>query len=124
MYSKNREQGLTFISWLVILLVVGFAISIGLKVGPVYLEHFAVKKSLESLKEEPLISRKSVADIRKMLMARLDMNSIYHLGKENVLIGRAGGVTSVTIKYEERREVVGNLSLIMTFNDSIELISN
>lgn len=124
MYSKKREQGLTFISWLVVLLVVGFAISIGLKITPVYLEHYAVKKSLESMKDEPLISRKPVTEIRKMLLARLDMNSIRHLGKDEILIGRTGGVTTLTIKYEERREVVGNLSLIMTFDDSIELISN
>lgn len=124
MYSKKREQGLTFISWLVILVIAGFAISIGLKITPVYLEHYAVKQSLESLKNEPLIGRKPVTEIRKIIMARLGMNNVRHLGKDNVLISRAGGVTSVSIKYEERREVVGNLSLVMTFDDSIELISN
>jgi len=124
MYSKKREQGLTFISWLVILVIAGFAISIGLKITPVYLEHYSVKQSLESLKNEPLIGRKQVTEIRKMLMARLRMNNVRHLGKDNVLISRAGGVTSISIKYEERREVVGNLSLVMTFDDSIELISN
>ena len=124
MYSKKKEQGLTFISWLIILIVVGFAISIGLKIGPVYLDHFAVRKTLESIKQEPLISRKPVSKIRKMLMARLDMNSIRYLGKDNILIKRVGGVTTITIKYEERRGVAGNLSLVMTFDDSIELISN
>ena len=124
MYSKKRQQGLTFISWMVVLLVVGFGITIGLKITPVYLEHFSIKKSLDSLKDEPLLSRKPVTEIRKILMARLDMNSIYHLGKDQVFITRAGGVTTVTVKYEERREVVGNLSLVMTFDDSIELISN
>jgi hypothetical protein len=124
MYSKKREQGLTFISWLVVLFVAGFAIMIGLKIIPVYLDHYAVKSSLESIKNEPLISRKPVTEIRKMLLARLDINSIRFLGKDNILINRSGGVTKVTIKYEERREVVGNLSMIMTFDDSIELISN
>jgi hypothetical protein len=124
MLTRKRQQGLTFISWLVILVVVGFFVLIALKVTPVYMEHFSVKAALESLKNEPLISRKPVSEIRKMLNRRLDMNSIYSLTKDQILIDRRGGVTTVRIKYEERRNIVGNMSLVMSFDDSIELISN
>ena len=124
MLTKKRQQGLTFISWLVILVVIGFFVLIGLKVTPVYMEHFSVKAALESLKNEPLISRKPVSDIRKMLNRRLDMNSIYSLTKDQILIDRRGGVTTVRIKYEERRNIAGNMSLVMSFDDSIELVSN
>lgn len=124
MHSREKQQGLTFISWLVILIVAGFMVMIALKIIPVYLEHFAVKQSLESLKNEPFVSRKPMTEIRKLLLRRLDMNSINSLGKDEIAIGRTGGITKVTIKYEERRDVIGNLSLVMTFEDSIELISN
>ena len=124
MLTRKRQQGLTFISWLVILVVVGFFVLIALKVTPVYMEHFSVKAALESLKNEPLISRKPVSEIRKMLNRRLDMNSIYSLTKDQILIDRRGGVTTVRIKYEERRNIVANMSLVMSFDDSIELISN
>jgi hypothetical protein len=112
------------ISWLLILIVVGFMVMIGIRITPIYLEHFAVITSLESLKKEPLISRKPVAEIRKLLFRRLDINSIRHLTKDNVTFKRSGGVTIINIKYEERRPVMGNLSLVVTFDDSIELISN
>jgi hypothetical protein len=121
---QKKQQGLTFISWLVILVVAGFFVMVGIKTTPVYLEHFAVKKSLESLKNEPLISRKPLSEIRRMLMRRLDMNSIRHLGKDQIHFTRSGGVTKITISYEERKPIVGNLSLVMTFEDSIELIAN
>lgn len=124
MHSRKRQQGLTFISWLVILIVLGFLVMIGLKITPVYLEHFAVKSSLESLKSEPLISRKPITEIRKMLSRRLNINEIRGLSKDNIIIRRTGGITTVTIKYEKRRNIIGNLSLIMSFDDSIELISN
>jgi hypothetical protein len=124
MQSRNKQQGLTFISWLVILAMAGLLVLVGIKITPVYLEHFAVKKTLESLKQEPLVSRKSLREIRTMLMRRLDMNSVYDMTKDEIIIKRAGGVTKITIAYEERRNVVGNLSLVMTFEDSIELISN
>jgi hypothetical protein len=124
MYSKKRQQGLTFISWMVVLIVLGFFVMIALKITPVYLDHYAVKQSLESLKNEPLIGRKNLIDIRKLITNRLGINNVRSLGKDQISITRSGGVTTVTIKYEERREVVGNLSLVMTFDDSIELISN
>lgn len=124
MQIRKRQQGLTFISWLVILVVLGFFVMIALKVTPVYMEHYAIKAALQGLKNEPLISRKPVTEIRKMLMRRLDLNSINYLTKDQVLIGRKGGITTVQIKYEERRKVVGNLSLVMSFDDSVELISN
>jgi hypothetical protein len=124
MQTRNGQQGLTFISWVVILAMLGMVVLVGLKITPVYLEHFAIRKTLESLKDEPLISRKPVTEIRKMLMRRMDINSVYDLNKDEVKIKRAGGVTTITIQYEERRPVVGNLSLVMTFEDTIELISN
>ena len=124
MYDKKRQQGLTFISWLVILIVAGFFVMVALKITPVYLDHFAVRQSLESLKNEPFIGRKTLVDIRKMLMSRLDINNVRHIKKDEVKIARAGGVTTIAINYEERRPLVGNLSLVMTFDDSIELISN
>ena len=124
MQIRKRQQGLTFISWLVILVVLGFFVMIALKVTPVYMEHYAIKAALQGLKNEPLISRKPVTEIRKMLMRRLDLNSINYLTKDQILIGRKGGITTVQIKYEERRKVAGNLSLVISFDDSVELISN
>jgi hypothetical protein len=79
---------------------------------------------MESLRAEPLISRKTVTEIRKMLMRRLDMNNIQYLGKEEIKISRASGVTTITISYEKRKPIVGNISLVMTFDDSVELIAN
>ncbi len=124
MQSRNRQQGLTLISWLVVLVVAGFMVMVGLKITPVYLEHFSVKKSLESLKQEPLVSRKPVTEIRKLLTRRLEINNIRHLGKDDISIVRTGGVTRIIISYEERRPIIANISLVMTFKDTVELIAN
>ena len=124
MQSRNKQQGLTFISLLVILVMVGIFVLVGIKITPVYMDHYAIKTTLESLESEPLISRKPLRDIRTILMRRLDMNNIYGLRKDEITIKRSGGVTRITVAYEERRNIIGNLSLVMTFDDSVELISN
>jgi hypothetical protein len=124
MQNRCKQNGMTFISLLVLLVVLGFFVMVGLKVTPVYLDHFAINKSLDSLKEEPLIGRKSVTEIRKMLFRRFEINNIRHIQKDHVKISRSRGVTNVSVKYEENRHLLGNMSLLMTFDNSIELFSN
>ena len=124
MYNREKQQGMTFISWLVLLVVLGFMVMVVLKITPVYLDHFAIQKSLESMQTEPLIGRKRVTEIRKMLLRRLDMNNIRYIGKDNLTIARSGGITKISIKYEKEKELVGNMSLLMKFDDTIELVAN
>lgn len=120
----KRQGGLTMISWLVVLTVIGFFIMVGLRIVPVYLEYYSVKNVLQSLYEEPFISRKPVGEIRSMLIRRLDMNNIKGVEGDQVKIRRSGGVTTIELNYEQRRPVVGNMDVIMTFNESMELVAN
>jgi hypothetical protein len=52
------------------------------------------------------------------------MNNIRHIQKDDVKITRSGGITNISIKYEEQKKLLGNMSLLMSFDDSVELISN
>ncbi|MDJ0806673.1 MAG: DUF4845 domain-containing protein [Gammaproteobacteria bacterium] len=120
----KRQHGLTMISWLVVLTVIGFFIMVGLRVVPVYLEHHSVKNVLESLNHEPFISRKPVSEIRNMLFRRFDINNINGLDREQVRIRRSGGITTIEINYEKRRPIAGNVEVLMTFNERLELVAN
>jgi hypothetical protein len=124
MYFVKKQQGLTFISWLVILSIAGFLLLIGIKITPVYLENYAVKSILETIKNDPLAARKSVRELRENILSRLDINHIRYVNKEHITIKRKKGLTRVQITYEERRHVIYNVFLVMTFDDFVELKSN
>ncbi|MCU7892972.1 MAG: DUF4845 domain-containing protein [Candidatus Thiodiazotropha sp. (ex Ustalcina ferruginea)] len=124
MRTLQKQRGLTFISWLIILIVAGFLIMVGIKITPVYLDHFSVKTIMESVKNEPFSARKSVRELRSMIFKRLDINSIRHVTRDHVHIKRAGGITTINVAYEERRPVVYNISLVMTFDETVELTAN
>lgn len=124
MYAMKHEHGMTMISWLLVLTVSGFLVMVGLKVVPIYMEHYSVRQVMQSMKQEPFISRKPVSEIRKMILRRFDMNSIRSLNRDHIKIYRSGGVTKIDVNYEERRAIVGNLDVIVTFSESIELIAN
>ena len=124
MKSMARQHGITMISWLVILMVVGFFIMLGLRLAPIYMQNYTVKNIMTDLQQEPLISRKPVSEIRNMLQRRFDINGIDTLDRENIKINRSGGVTSVEVTYETRQHIAGNVDVVVTFNESINLIAN
>ncbi|MEW8507053.1 MAG: DUF4845 domain-containing protein [Candidatus Thiodiazotropha sp.] len=124
MQSLKKQKGLTSISWLVILIMVGFLVYVGIKITPVYIDHYAVKSTLDSLKNEPGSSRKTKKEIRETITKRLYVNNIRHVNRDHIKIQRSGKVTTINVAYEEIRHIVYNISLIMTFEESVELTPN
>jgi hypothetical protein len=119
-----RQRGITMISWLVILMVIGFFIMLGLRLAPIYMQNYTVKNIMTDLQQEPLISRKPVGEIRQMLQRRFDINGIDTLDRDNIKISRSGGETTVEVSYETRQHIAGNVDVVVTFNESLKLIAN
>jgi len=116
----NRQNGMTLISFLAVFVVAGFLVLLTLKLVPVYLDHMKVKSSLEGLKTEAGLADKPAQEIRKMLQKRWDINSIQDLSAdESVFIEKKNGVVKIQIAYEVEKPVMGNMSALMKFEDSI-----
>ena len=124
MKTQYRQRGMTGAGWLLVLFLIGFFSLLTLKLAPVYLDNYKVRTVLASLEEEPLITKKSVADIRKMIKRRMKVNGFYDFDKDSIVITRDGGVTTVEIAYEVQENIVGNIDLLVFFSDSVELVSN
>jgi len=120
----NKQQGMTGMGWLTILFLIGFFALLTFKLAPVYLENYSVKSILQSFEEEPLITTKSKADIRRMFMSRLITNGIRDIKKENIKIDKKPGVLKIGYDYFVRKPMVGNVDVILTFSKEIELVSN
>jgi hypothetical protein len=124
MQSIKNQRGLSFISWLLILIVAGFLVMVGIKIAPVYIEHFAVKAALESVKNEPFAVRKSKGELRNMVLTRLDINNIQHVTKQHIKVKRTNEGKSINIAYEVRRHIAYNAAIVMSFDETVEITSN
>jgi hypothetical protein len=94
--SPKRQQGLTFISLVFILGLIAFFVLLGLKIGPIYLDHSKVVSALAEIEKTSHIEDQSVAQIRDSL-------------------------SKVAIEYEVVKKIAGNLSVLVEFNDVIEV---
>ncbi|MES9924224.1 MAG: DUF4845 domain-containing protein [Candidatus Thiodiazotropha endolucinida] len=124
MQSLQKQKGLTGISILVILIVAGFLVYVGIKIAPVYIDHYAIISTLESVKNDPLSARKSKREIRDTITKRLYVNNIRHVNRDHIKIQRSGKNTTINVKYAERRHIAHNISLIMDFEETVELSAN
>ncbi|MCC6302578.1 MAG: DUF4845 domain-containing protein [Gammaproteobacteria bacterium] len=116
----KKQEGLTFLSLLIVLAVIGFFAYIGIKLTPVYLEHFSVTSSLQSLAEEESQGL-AVGELRSRLLKRLEINNVSHVGENDIDIRSDSGSKTVTIQYEVQEPFYGNVSLLISFEDSVTL---
>jgi Tfp pilus assembly major pilin PilA len=117
---KKPQRGMTTISLAVLVMVIVFFATLGIKLFPVYLEHFNVVQSLKSLKEEERTGL-AVGEIISLLDKRFQINDVTSVKRENVKVARQGDKRSVTVAYEVRRPVIANIDLVVSFSDSIEM---
>lgn len=120
MRSMKHQQGVTGLGWLIILGLIAFFVSIGLKLFPIYVEYFNVKSSLASLEKTSGVSRMSKLEVRSLLMKKLNINDIKNVKKKNIKVNKRSGAVIVNIDYTVTTPLVGPLSLIAEFNESIE----
>ena len=115
--AKN-QAGITFIGLILALIPVGLIVYVVLKAAPVYIEAFSVGDAINSLKKDPETKEKSREEIYSMIRKRLDVNNITSIEKENIKIQKTVNDVTVTIDYEVRVPLFGNVTLAFSFHKS------
>ncbi|MGD2118842.1 MAG: DUF4845 domain-containing protein [Chromatiales bacterium] len=121
MQQGKRQDGLTFISWLIIFAVGGFFVLLGLKLVPIYLENQSVKSVVESLNNDPLVRKADTRGVYTLINKRLKINSIYDFPKENIKIKKTRNQLIVDITYDKIEPIVGNISVMVSFSEQLNV---
>lgn len=118
--SPKRQQGLTLISLVFLLGLIGFFVLLTLKIVPIYLDHGKVVSALEALKASPDLETKSEFEIRDSLNKRFNINYVYDVKQDDIKVIKHGNYVKVDIEYETVVKLAGNLSVLAEFHDTIE----
>jgi len=117
----HRQQGMTLISLVFLMCGIGFVAMLVLKVGPIYLEHSKVTASLAAVEESVDVLNKSDSEIREMVRKRFDLNYVTNVTARDLVITKSGGYLKVQLQYEVVENIMGNLSVLVEFDDVIEV---
>jgi hypothetical protein len=124
MNGPARQQGLTFISFVVLAAIAGFFLLLLMKLGPIYLENYSVKTVLKNIQSEPFIANQPANKIRKQIESRLYINEVRRLSSKDIKMTRKGQKVIVNIDYKVTEHILGNVEAVVTFAESVELTPN
>ena len=119
---KRNQSGLTLIGFVIVLAVVGVFAYCGMKLFPMYSEFYSVKQALKGLAAEPGIANTDPAKVKDLLFRRLYVSYAENVKPNNVKVTRDGQGYVVTVQYEVRRELIGNLDVVGKFEASEDLL--
>jgi hypothetical protein len=119
-HQPAYQTGMTFIGFILMLMLIGFFALLVLKIGPIYLEHFKIMTSLNSLKKDPAFGEKTKQDILSTLDKRWNIDMVDDVTTKDVVVTKQGDYVKVQLAYEVIEPIMGNVSVLVTFDDSVE----
>lgn len=121
MQLKNKQKGLTGVSIMVILVAIAFGALIFLKIMPIYFDSFKVGDVVSGLKAERSFGDKTNNEITTMILKRLDVNMVSDVTKEHIFIEKTKNDVFIDVEYEVRKQMFGNLDIVVSFKKSVEV---
>ena len=118
---KRTQRGMTLVGFIIVLAVVGVFAYIAMKLVPMYSEYYAVKQALKGLQQEPGIANRDPAKIQDLFFRRLYISYAENVKPGNVKIERIDGGWDMSVDYEVRKPMMGNLDVVGKFATSTKL---
>ena len=111
---------MSLIGLLLFMSFLGFIAYVGMRVGPIYSEYYAVVKAMKVVANKPGISNKTPAAIKQEVMKGFFSSYIERVKKKDIKIIRSRG-KQLQIKYDVQEPFMGNMDLLMHFEKTIPL---
>ncbi|MDH5483891.1 MAG: DUF4845 domain-containing protein [Gammaproteobacteria bacterium] len=119
----KKQKGLTAISWIIVLGIVGVQAMLALRVIPIYLNDESIKSVMQGLETDSTAAGETPKQIRELINRRLSINGIseFENNKEAFKFKKTTSGMDVTLNYEKRGPIFGNLEFVATFEHKIKI---
>ncbi len=113
---RSTQRGMSY--WSILFGVSFFAmiLKVAATVGPIYLDFYTIDKMLQAKFRETQVDKFEINQFAKDLAAQMERNNIRDRKVEDLMVlKREGNKLLVELDYEERRNLMGNLDVIVHF---------
>ena len=117
----RKPHGMTLMSFVVVLVVVGFFAMVIMKLFPMYSEYYNMKGVMKEYAAQPNSASIPPATMYNDLNRRFGIAYVSSVKKEHIKILREGGVSKLNIAYEVRVPLFGNLDVVGVFDNTVDL---
>ena len=118
--SRKKQQGLSLLGWVCVLVVVASTVTLALRLGPHYLEFHTIQATFDGLPVSQ-VHNATKGEIREMLRKRFRVNSIRDIEiKDALTIERKKESTLLSFEYEVREPLIYNVDAVLSFSEQRE----
>lgn len=125
MNNIKKQQGNTFIGWIITIAIVISLLLTGSILGPVLLKQHNLRTVMNDLAADKTILQLGKRELYAKFAKHLDINSLDDVVNPNDLkIERVKGSNDqrkLALQYETRKHWVGNIDFIIKFDYSVEI---
>lgn len=113
---RHHQKGISYWGVVVVASVFALAIKVGAVVGPIYMDYMTIDKMLAAMFREPQIDELSTEKFKEGLSNRMQINNFRDKKVDEIMkISRDGKKLIIDLEYEERKNLFGNLDVVVHF---------
>ncbi|WP_444931755.1 DUF4845 domain-containing protein [Microbulbifer sp. SSSA002] len=119
-FSLQRQRGMSYWGWLLVIAVLGFALTCVSKMAPAYVDARYVNEGLKTLGKRPDLEGMTAGQIKKELSRFFLVNNVRGEPTKSVQVIRGTKGSVVSIDYELRQPLIYNVDVVMKFNKQLD----
>ncbi len=120
--SRHKQQGMTFLGWVIVLAIIGIFALTAIRLTPVYLEFMKVSSAMEGTRDALSGTEDATPrGIRSALGKRFNIEAVSVIKSADVEVARSDNGLTVTADYSHVVPFIANVSFKVDFNKSVEI---
>jgi len=124
MINRDKQAGMTTLSWLLVVMAAGFFLVCLVKLGPVYMESWTVKSIITQAAEEARGEGLGKAQVHERIGKKLLINTVTGMTMADVEVRGQGDDMVIDAIYEVRKPLMFNIDVVVKFDDMIVGVNN
>jgi hypothetical protein len=118
---RRRQQGMTFIGLLTILIMVGFILYAGIRLAPVYLNYLKISRSMTATAQEFKGDTVDPTALRTTLARHWEIDDPEQVDYKDVEISKDDTGTMLHVAYDHMVPYIANVSLSVHFDKTVKV---
>jgi Domain of unknown function (DUF4845) len=123
MNMRKRQAGLTMISWVILILLIGFVGLFGFKLVPLYMDYMTINAALTNVAHNTPADT-SASGVRSAIGKQFNINDVSVVSTEDIKIGTDPNTNNLTmtLDYDSRTDFIANIDLIVHFHKVYQVV--
>jgi hypothetical protein len=117
--NLSRQRGISSAGVLLIAVLLGLFFTVGLKVGPLYVDHNLITGLCQDLIDNGEANGMTVTEVRDRISSTLRINNVTDFDLNSIRMRKENGEAIITVAYEKRVPLIANLDIVPTFDESL-----